>query len=124
LLAINTNTTTMKLTGLLATTAVAANQAMAADFTNSFESITSGSTITLSWDGVQEEHYPLYITAQVIDKGGDGFSANAYRVNITSMSLLEQVVLGGRSGTALGLTCPLLDILLSREIFHKGRERC
>jgi hypothetical protein len=88
LLAINTNTTTMKLTGLLATTAVAANQAMAADFTNSFESITSGSTITLSWDGVQEEHYPLYITAQVIDKGGDGFSANAYRVNITSMSLL------------------------------------
>jgi hypothetical protein len=100
----------MKLTGLLATTAVAANQAMAPDFTNSFDSITSGSTITLSWDGVQEEHYPLYITAQVIDKGGDGFSANAYRVNITSRSLLERVPCAGeRSGTALGLVLHLVS---------------
>lgn len=77
----------MKPTGLLAATVVAADQAMAADFTNSFDGITSGSTVTLSWDGVQSQHFPLYITAQVIDKGGDGSSANAYRMNITSMSL-------------------------------------
>jgi hypothetical protein len=107
----------MKLTGLLATTAVAANQAMAPDFTNSFDSITSGSTITLSWDGVQEEHYPLYITAQVIDKGGDGFSANAYRVNITSRSLLNGLC-WGEEWDGAG-TCPPLGILLSRGNSHK-----
>jgi len=72
---------------LLATLFIAVDQSMAG-FTNSFNGITSGSTLPLTWDGVQAQHYPLVITAQVIDKSGDGFSANAYRVNITSMSSL------------------------------------
>jgi hypothetical protein len=55
-----------------------------AGFTNAFDSITSGSSVALTWDAVEPQHYPLRITAQVIDKNGDGFSANAYRVNITS----------------------------------------
>lgn len=61
-----------------------------AGFTNSFDGIASGSTVLLAWDGAQAQQYPLYITAQVIDKGGDGFSANAYQVNITSTSLLVE----------------------------------
>ncbi|KAK4031436.1 hypothetical protein C8A01DRAFT_21333 [Parachaetomium inaequale] len=55
-----------------------------ADFTNAFDGITSGSGVALTWDAVQPQYYPLCITAQVIDKNGDGFSANAYRVNITT----------------------------------------
>ena len=55
-----------------------------AGFTNAFDGITSGSSVALTWDAVEPQHYPLRITAQVIDKNGDGFSANAYRVNITS----------------------------------------
>lgn len=55
-----------------------------AGFTNAFDGITSGSSVALTWDAVDPQHYPLRITAQVIDKNGDGFSANAYRVNITS----------------------------------------
>ncbi|KAK3301295.1 uncharacterized protein B0H64DRAFT_370436 [Chaetomium fimeti] len=55
-----------------------------AGFTNAFDSITSGSSVALTWDAVEPQHYPLRITAQVIDKNGDGFSANAYRVNITT----------------------------------------
>lgn len=56
-----------------------------AGFTNTFDGITSGSNLVLTWDPVPPEYYPLCITAQVIDRNGDGFSANAYRVNITSM---------------------------------------
>lgn len=58
----------------------------AAAFTNSFDGITSGSSVRLRWDSVPPQYYPLCITAQVIDKSGDGSSADAYRVNITSMS--------------------------------------
>jgi hypothetical protein len=57
-----------------------------AGFTNSFDDITSGSSVSLSWDGVQPQQYPLYITAQVIDKSEEGSKGNAYRVNITSTS--------------------------------------
>jgi hypothetical protein len=57
-----------------------------ADFTNAFDGIKSGLGLALTWDAVQPQYYPLCITAQVIDKNGDGFSANAYRVNITGMS--------------------------------------
>ncbi|KAK3309061.1 uncharacterized protein B0T15DRAFT_128168 [Chaetomium strumarium] len=64
----------------------------AAEFTNSFDDIARGSNVTLTWGGVQPQQYPLCIAAQLIEreKGGDGFSANAYRVNITT----------GASGTA------------------------
>lgn len=55
-----------------------------AGFTNAFDGITIGSSVALTWDAVDPQHYPLRITAQVIDKNGDGFSANAYRVNITT----------------------------------------
>ncbi|KAL1837964.1 hypothetical protein VTJ49DRAFT_3172 [Mycothermus thermophilus] len=57
-----------------------------AGFTNSFEGLTSGSTITLAWQeaDAQARNVPLCITAQVIDRSSDGFSANAYSVNLTT----------------------------------------
>jgi hypothetical protein len=56
-------------------------------FTNPFDAITSGSSVRLAWEGVASQHYPLCITAQLIERSGDeGYGANAYRVNITSMS--------------------------------------
>ena len=74
----------MRLSGLASALVVTAGLAKG-DFTNSFDSITSGSSVSLTWDGVQPQQYPLCITAQVIDRSADGFTANAYRVNITSM---------------------------------------
>lgn len=74
---------------LLATLIFCATRATAtAAFTNSFADVTSGSSVSLTWDSVPSQYYPLCITAQVIDKTGDGFSANAYRANITSRSRL------------------------------------
>ncbi|KAL2140385.1 hypothetical protein VTI28DRAFT_3877 [Corynascus sepedonium] len=55
-----------------------------AGFTNAFDSVTTGSDTVLTWDPVPPQYYPLCITAQVIDRNGDGISANAYRVNITT----------------------------------------
>ncbi|KAK0635611.1 hypothetical protein B0T17DRAFT_50066 [Bombardia bombarda] len=54
-----------------------------AEFTNSFDAITGGSDLLLTWDGVASQSYPLYITAQLIDKSADG-KANGYRANITT----------------------------------------
>jgi hypothetical protein len=72
---------------------VAAGRRSAAEFTNSFDDITRGSSVRLTWDGVQPQQYPLCIAAQVIDKDGeDGFSADAYRVNITSTFLVPAPV--------------------------------
>ncbi|KAK4156250.1 hypothetical protein C8A00DRAFT_41217 [Chaetomidium leptoderma] len=70
---------------LLATLVLAAClSSAAATFTNSFDGIASGSSVVLTWDGLQPQQYPLCITAQVIDKNGDGFRANSYRANITT----------------------------------------
>lgn len=74
-----------------------------ADFTNAFDDITSGSNVVLSWDAVQSQYYPLCITAQVIDKNGDGVSANAYRVNVTTGA-------SGTSYTWAGAPYPLRRI--------------
>ncbi|KAK4144192.1 uncharacterized protein C8A04DRAFT_36841 [Dichotomopilus funicola] len=86
---------------LLATLIFCAVRATAtAAFTNSFADVTSGSSVSLTWDSVPSQYYPLCITAQVIDKTGDGFSANAYRANITT----------GASGTSYswsGIPFPL-----------------
>lgn len=71
---------------VLAVAALGAAQVLA-EFTNSFDGITSASSVTLSWSDVAAQNYPLCITVQVIDRGEDGFSANAYRANITSMCL-------------------------------------
>jgi hypothetical protein len=80
----------MRLTGLLATLVFAAGQS-SAGFTNSFDGITSGSSVSLTWDTVQPQQYPLYITAQAIEKSTDGFGGNGYRVNLTSTwSLAER----------------------------------
>jgi hypothetical protein len=73
----------MKLGSLVAALTLAGSRS-AADFTNTFDGITSGSSVSLTWDGVPAQQYPLCITAQVIVKTGDGFKANAYRVNLTS----------------------------------------
>lgn len=58
----------------------------AAAFTNSFDYATSGSDITLTWDAVAPHSYPLFITAQVIDKDAEGSKATGYKTNITGMS--------------------------------------
>ncbi|AEO62382.1 775fce28-acbb-4c8b-b130-41bd021ad237 [Thermothielavioides terrestris] len=73
----------MKLGSLVAALTLAGSRS-AADFTNTFDGITSGSSVSLTWDGVPAQQYPLCITAQVIVKTGDGFKANAYRVNLTT----------------------------------------
>ncbi|KAK0728560.1 hypothetical protein B0T26DRAFT_673071 [Lasiosphaeria miniovina] len=55
-----------------------------ADFTNSFDGVAAGSTLSLAWSGVDAQSYPLSITVQLIDKSADGTKANAYRANITT----------------------------------------
>ncbi|KAL2159746.1 hypothetical protein VTH06DRAFT_2315 [Thermothelomyces fergusii] len=75
-----------------------------AGFTNGFDGVTCGSDLVLTWDAVPPQYYPLCITAQVIDRNGDGFSANAYRVNITT----------GASGTSYtweGVPYPLRAVV-------------
>ncbi|KAK4104168.1 hypothetical protein N658DRAFT_493666 [Parathielavia hyrcaniae] len=75
----------MKTADLLAAALVSAAGRCSADFTNSFDGITTGSGVALTWEPVPPEQYPLYITATVIEKsaGGSG-AADGYRVNITS----------------------------------------
>lgn len=64
-----------------------------AEFTNSFANLSYGSTARLTWDTIPPESYPLFITAQLIDKGenGDGNgngngggTVTAYKMNITT----------------------------------------
>ncbi|KAK3985022.1 hypothetical protein QBC44DRAFT_251457 [Cladorrhinum sp. PSN332] len=60
--------------------------ASAVDFTNSFDGITAGSDITLTWP-TSSQSAGLCITAQVIDRGEEGSAggkANAYKVNVTT----------------------------------------
>ncbi|KAK3351046.1 hypothetical protein B0H65DRAFT_506535 [Neurospora tetraspora] len=67
---------------------------VAAEFTNSFTNLSYGSTVRLTWDAttapIPPESYPLFITAQLIDKGendggdGNGGTVTAYRMNITA----------------------------------------
>lgn len=54
-----------------------------AGFTNGFGDVTAGSTLGLKWDGVDEKYYPLCVTAQLIERGGDGLKATAYKANVT-----------------------------------------
>lgn len=80
--------TIMKFGGPLAALVLSAAVGLcsATGFTNSFGAITSGSSVQLTWDDIAAEHFPLCITAQLIERSGeDGYGANAYRVNITSM---------------------------------------
>ncbi|KAK3684876.1 hypothetical protein B0T22DRAFT_201206 [Podospora appendiculata] len=55
-----------------------------ADFTNSFNALTAGSTAVLTWDAVPSGFGPLYITAQLIDRSADGTKVNGYKANITT----------------------------------------
>ncbi|KAK4212084.1 hypothetical protein QBC37DRAFT_288736 [Rhypophila decipiens] len=72
----------------------------AAEFTNSFDYATSSSDINLTWDAVAPHYYPLHITAQVIDKDGDGTKATGYKTNIT-------VGITGNSYKWVGIPYPL-----------------
>ncbi len=78
----------MKAAGLLAAALSLAAAPAQAAFTNSFDGIMLGASVTITWDAVQPGQEPLCITAQVIDKGVGGFRANGYRVNLTSRSPL------------------------------------
>ncbi|KAK3325449.1 hypothetical protein B0H66DRAFT_599609 [Apodospora peruviana] len=55
----------------------------AAEFTSSFDYAIGGSDMRLTWDAVAPHYYPLYITAQLIDKSADGTKATGYKANIT-----------------------------------------
>lgn len=82
-----------RLLAALAFIFVVATAGEAAQFTNSFDGIKQGDNVRLMWEGVAPQNYPLYITAQVIERiggdgNGDGFKANGYRVNITSALFL------------------------------------
>lgn len=65
--------------------------AVSAEFTNSFTNLYYGSAVRLAWDTttIPPESYPLFITAQLIDKGenGDGGSVAAYRINLTTTAI-------------------------------------
>ncbi|KAK0745224.1 hypothetical protein B0T21DRAFT_359267 [Apiosordaria backusii] len=65
---------------------VEAAQALAAEFTNSFDGFGNGGSVGLTWEGVKPEFFPLSITAQVIDKGEgeEGGRVTVYRVNVTA----------------------------------------
>ncbi|KAK3906196.1 hypothetical protein C8A05DRAFT_40997 [Staphylotrichum tortipilum] len=92
----------MKAASLLAALWLALGHARAG-FTNSFDGITVGASVTLTWDAVPPQQEPLVITAQVIDKGVGGFRANGYRVNITTTAT-------GTSHLWAGAPYPLREI--------------
>ncbi|EGS18605.1 uncharacterized protein CTHT_0052100 [Thermochaetoides thermophila DSM 1495] len=76
-----------KLLAALLTICLFQTVTQAAQFTNSFDNVRSGSSLLLTWEGVKREHYPLYITAQVIQEreSEDGrIRADAWRMNITA----------------------------------------
>ncbi|KAK4122444.1 hypothetical protein N657DRAFT_647149 [Parathielavia appendiculata] len=74
----------MKPAALLAALVFAAGRC-SGEFTNSFDGITTGSGVSLTWKAVPPEQYPLYITAMVIEKkSADASGADGYRVNITT----------------------------------------
>ncbi|CCC10134.1 hypothetical protein SMACR_02712 [Sordaria macrospora] len=68
---------------------------VAAKFTNSFTNLSYGSAVRLTWDTISPEFYPLFITAQLIDKGentdgnesGGGGGVTAYKMNITTAAI-------------------------------------
>lgn len=94
----------MVLLVVFASTASAA--AAAGEFLNSFEGVASGSNLDLRWGelkgaaAAQKDLGPLFLTAQVIDRGEDGSKVNAYRVNITTGAT-------GTSFTWAGVPYPL-----------------
>jgi len=51
-------------------------------FTNGFDGVEAGETLELRWEGVEEKLYPLCVTAQVMQKGGDG-SVTVFKANLT-----------------------------------------
>lgn len=61
------------------------SMASAADFTNSFDDVVGGAALTVSWDGIPKEAYPLALTGQVIETTGDrnGANVNQFRANVT-----------------------------------------
>lgn len=64
--------------------------ASAAEFTNSFDDVVGGSALTVSWDGIPKEAYPLALTGQVIEITGDrnGQNVNQFRANVSCKCLL------------------------------------
>jgi len=77
-----------KLLAALLTICLFQTVTQAAQFTNSFDNVRSGSSLLLTWEGVKREHYPLYITAQVIqerESEGGRIRADAWRMNITGV---------------------------------------
>ncbi|KAK3403458.1 hypothetical protein B0T20DRAFT_466247 [Sordaria brevicollis] len=87
-----------QLRGLILLTSLLFTIIAATEFTNSFANLSYGSTIQLTWDAssIPPEAYPLFITAQLIDKGdqndngngngngGGGGAVTAYKMNITT----------------------------------------
>lgn len=59
--------------------------ARAAEFTNSFDDVVGGAALTVSWDGIPKEAYPLSLTGQVIEMTGDrnGQNVNQFRANVS-----------------------------------------
>jgi hypothetical protein len=55
-----------------------------AHFTCGFDPVVNGNSLLLTWTHVNASLYPLYITAQLIDRSADGTTANGFRVNLTS----------------------------------------
>ena len=56
--------------------------------TTSFAAVSQGQPFTLSWDAVDPKNYPLYLTAQLIDRGASGQSVTGYKMNVSSKFVL------------------------------------
>ncbi|KAK0719672.1 hypothetical protein B0H67DRAFT_160083 [Lasiosphaeris hirsuta] len=69
--------------GAVVAVSILAGRVNGAEFTTAFDGVTAGSDLAVSWEGISPQHYPLSITAQLIEKKGDGHKANAYKANIT-----------------------------------------
>lgn len=84
----------------------ASTASASAEFLNAFEGVTSGSSLDLRWGklegaaAAQKDLGPLFLTAQVIDRGEDGTKVNAYQMNITTGAT-------GTSFTWTGVPYPL-----------------
>ncbi|KAK4176161.1 hypothetical protein QBC36DRAFT_12983 [Triangularia setosa] len=79
-------TTTVAYALLILALIAGVQAALPAEFTNSFDGFGNGGSVGLTWEGAKPEYFPLSITAQVIDKGGEGSGSKVtvYKVNVTA----------------------------------------
>ena len=56
--------------------------------TPSFDQLARGASLALTWDdgasGSEADEYPMYLTAQLIDRDENGHSANGFTANLTT----------------------------------------